>query len=138
MDLLRQCNMLPYFFFCIPQLYLWGSPFFFFFVPQLYLWGSPIFFFFVPQGFTILLFLRSPAISLGFTILLFLRSPAISLGFTFLGEIFAYVTVFFFNPTIEVVTCHTETEVADEICYLTQPQYTDNRLTGTDSLEPGV
>ena len=31
--------------------------------------------------------------------LLLLRSPAISLGFTFLGEIFAYVTVF--NPTID-------------------------------------
>ena len=31
------------------------------------------------------------------------RSPAISLGFTTLGEIFAYVTVFF-NPTIKVVT----------------------------------
>ena len=37
--------------------------FFFFCVPQLYLWGSPL-----------------------------------------LGEIFAYVTVFFFNPTIKVVT----------------------------------
>ena len=33
----------------------------------------------------------------------FLHSPAISLGFTTLGEIFAYVTVFF-NPTIKVVT----------------------------------
>ena len=35
----------------------------------------------------------------------FWRSPAISLGFTILGDIFAYVTVlFFFNPTIKVVT----------------------------------
>ena len=66
----------------------------------------------ISLGFTILLLLlRSPAISLGFTILLLLlRSPTISLGFTillffcvpqlylwaspFLGEIFAYVTVF--------------------------------------------
>ena len=57
-----------FFFFCVPQLDLWGSPFFFFFfcvpqldlwcfffcVPQLDLWGSPLFFFFffffcVPQ-----------------------------------------------------------------------------------------
>ena len=40
-----------------------------------------------------------------------LRSPARSLGFTIWGEIFANVTVlgfflFFFNPTIEVVTFH--------------------------------
>ena len=33
---------------------------------------------------SLLLLLRSPAISLGFTILLLLRSPAISLGFTIL------------------------------------------------------
>ena len=37
-------------------------------------------------------------------ILLLLRSPAITLGFTMLGEIFAYVTIFFFHPTMEVVT----------------------------------
>ena len=36
-------------------------------------------------------------------LLLLLRSPAISLGFIILGEIFAFVTVFF-NPAIEVVT----------------------------------
>ena len=30
--------------------------------------------------------------------------PAIPLGFTIFGEIFAYVTVFCFNPNIEVVT----------------------------------
>ena len=36
-------------------------------------------------------------------LLLLLRSPARSLGFIILGEMFAYVTVFF-NPTIEVVT----------------------------------
>ena len=30
--------------------------------------------------------------------------PAISLRFTILGEICAYVTVFFFHPTVEVVT----------------------------------
>ena len=30
--------------------------------------------------------------------------PAISLGFTIFCEIFPYVTVFFFNPTIEAVT----------------------------------
>ena len=35
---------------------------------------------------------------------LLLRSQARSLGFAILGEIFAYVTVVFFNPTIEVVT----------------------------------
>ena len=40
-----------------------------------------------------------------FSFCLLLRSPAMSLGFTILGEIFVYVTVFFFfNPTIEVVT----------------------------------
>ena len=37
-------------------------------------------------------------------LLLLLRSPAISLGFTILDEMFACVTFFFFNPTIEVVT----------------------------------
>ena len=40
-------------------------------------------------------------------ILILLLPPDISLGFTILGEIFAYVTFFFFfflNPTIEVVT----------------------------------
>ena len=42
-----------------------------------------------------------PTMSMG-TILV-LHSPAISLGFTILGQIFAYVTVFF-NLTIEVVT----------------------------------
>ena len=36
-----------FFFFCLPLLYLWGSRFFFFFcLSQLYLWGSPFFFFF--------------------------------------------------------------------------------------------
>ena len=30
--------------------------------------------------------------------------PAISLGFTTLGEIFAYVTIFFINPTTQVIT----------------------------------
>ena len=30
--------------------------------------------------------------------------PAISLGFTILGEIFKHVLLFFFNPTIELVT----------------------------------
>ena len=35
-------------------------------------------------------------------LLLLLCSPAISLGFPIVGEIFAYVTVFY--PTIEVVT----------------------------------
>ena len=38
-------------------------------------------------------------------LLLILRFPARSLGLTILGEIFAYVTVFF-NTTIEVVTFH--------------------------------
>ena len=33
-------------------------------------------------------------------------SPAISLGFTILGEIFACVIIFLFNPTIAVVTFH--------------------------------
>ena len=37
---------------------------------------------------------------------LLLRSPATSPGFTILGEIFAYVTAFFFHPTMEVVTFH--------------------------------
>ena len=41
--------------------------------------------------------------SVGGGSLLLLRSPAISLRFTFLGEISAYITIFF-NPTIEVVT----------------------------------
>ena len=39
-----------------------------------------------------------------FSFCLLLRSPVMSLGFTILGEIFVYVTVFFFSSTIEVVT----------------------------------
>ena len=157
-----------FFFFCIPQLYLWGSLssssafpsyisavhhlllllrsptislrstifFFFFCVPQLYLCSSPSssssaflsYISGVHHLLLLLLLLRSQAISLGFTVffiffvpqqylwgspssssafpsyiseahhllLLLLRSPAISLAFTMLGEIFAYVTIFFF------------------------------------------
>ena len=91
---------------------------------QLNLWGSPFFFFVVcvPSYISEIHHSSSssfsssssafPAISLGSTILLLLRSqtylwgsplhsssssafPAISLGFTILGEIFAYVTVFY-------------------------------------------
>ena len=120
------------------QLYLWCSLFLFFFLRSLlYLWGSPFFFFFVHSYISGVHYSSSssafPAVSVGFTILLFLRCvhsyisgvqyssssafPAISLGFTILGEIFAYVTVFFLflcvcvcvclfvcNPTIEAVT----------------------------------
>ena len=52
---------------------------------------------------------QAPTFQLTFPFLLpmpvfvLLRSPAISLGSPLLGEIFAYVTVFF-NPTIKVVT----------------------------------
>ena len=94
------------FFFCIPQLYLWGSPFFFFFcIPQLYLWGSPFFFFFcVPSYISGVHHSSSssvfPAISVGFTILL--RPPAISLGFTILlllllrSQLYLWGSLFFF------------------------------------------
>ena len=90
-------------FFCVPQLYLWGSPFFFFVcVPQLYLWGS-----YSSSS-------ASPAISLGFTILLLLHpqlylwsspssssaSPDISLGFTFfffcVPQLYLWGSPFFF------------------------------------------
>ena len=89
-------------FFCIHQLYLWGSLCLLLLLH--FLLHSPA----ISLGFTLSSSLSSafPALSVRFTILLLflLRSPAIYLGFTILGEIFAYVTVFFFNPTIEVVT----------------------------------
>ena len=34
--------------------------------------------------------------------------------------------------------CHTEMEVAGQLCYLTQSQYTDNRPTSPASVPPGA
>ena len=99
-----------FFFFCVPQLYLWGSPssssafpsyisgfhlllllrspaislgftfFFFFCVPQLYLWVSPS----SSSAF--------PSYISGFHLLLLLRSPAISLRFTFFFCVPRYIS----------------------------------------------
>ena len=79
-----------FFYFCVPQLYLWGSPFFFCFCVPSCISG-------IHHSSSSSVF---PAISLGLTILLLLLcSPAISLGFTILllhSQLYLWGSPFFF------------------------------------------
>ena len=115
---------------------------------HLYLWGSP-FFFCVPSCISGIHHSSSsafPAVYLGFTILLLQRSQLYLWGSPF----WVRFCVCDYPPPPSVsqgricsdnfTCCHTEIEVADQMFYLTQSQYTDTGPTSpsADPITPGA